>query len=245
MFNLEDDIPSYKIVKITDGDNQSITGSIPLILEDELSIKVSSKYGELWEASPNNFMNLLSNSFGLPSGQFALQGVQIWQSTDPIELSISVSIEMDTDPYNDVIIPIIALMNTVLPSKNTKSQMAENSNILNKAFTNLKLKTLIPPGPNLQAIWKAISSGEVVNEASQALAHFNKGTNGVYNAKIGYANLNDVIIKNVEPSFSSEMSYSNVQRDYYPVSASLSIDLMTMEIATTDMVSNIFAKNRG
>jgi hypothetical protein len=50
MFNLEDDIPSYKIVKITDGDNQSVTGSIPLILEDELSIKVSSKYGELWEA---------------------------------------------------------------------------------------------------------------------------------------------------------------------------------------------------
>ena len=248
MFNLEDDIPSYKIVKITDGDNQSVTSSIPLILEDELSIKVSSKYGELWEASPNNFMNLLSSSFGLPSGQFALQGVQIWQSTDPIDLSINVSVEMDTDPYTDVIIPTIALMNTVLPTKGTngaKTQVDEKGNILTKALTNLKLKTLIPPGPNLQAIWNTISDGSINNKASQALAHFNKGTNGVYNAKVGYANLNNVIIKNVEPSFSSEMSYSNVQREYYPTSASLSIDLMTMEIATTDMVSNIFAKNRG
>ena len=207
MFNLEDNIPSYKIVKITDGDNKSVTGSIPLILEDGLSIKVNSNYGELWEASPNNFMNLLSNSFGLPSGQFALQGVQIWQSTDPIQLSINVIIEMDSDPYTDVILPIIALMNTCLPSKNTKSQMNENSNILNKAFSNLKLKTLIPPGPNLQAIWNAISNGDVVNEANQALAHFNKESNGVYNVKMGYANLNNVIIKNVEPTFSSEMSY--------------------------------------
>jgi hypothetical protein len=246
MFNLQDNIPSYKIVEITGADNSSVTGNIPLILKDELSIKVSSKYGELWEASPNNFMSLLSSSFGLPSGQFALQGVQIWQSTDPIDLSITVSLEMDTDPYNDVIAPTVALMSTVLP---TKGSMGEKSQIgglgfFQKAISNLKLKTLIPPGPNLQAIWSTISNEDMTDAIGKALAHFDKGKNGVYNVKIGYAYFNNVIIKNVEPSFSSEMSYSRSQRNYYPSSASLSLEMMTMEVATTDMMNNIFT-NRG
>ena len=243
MFNLENGIPSYKLVKITGANNSSVTGNIPLILDDELSIKVSSKYGELWEASPNNFMNLLSSSFGLPSGQFALQGVQIWQSTDPIELSITVKLEMDTDSYRDVIAPTIALMNTCLPTKGNngaKTQMNEKGNFLVEALTNLKLKTLIPPGPNLQAIWNAVSNGSANDAVNQALAHFNKGTNGVYKVKIGYATFNNVIIKNVEPTFSSEMSYSGTQFNYYPVSASLSLEMMTMEIATTDMINTIF-----
>lgn len=247
MFNLEDDIPPYKVVKITDGNDTSVTGSIPLILDDSLSIAVKSKYGELWEASPNNFMNLLSSSFGLPSGQFALQGVQIWQSTDPIDLSITVKLEMDTDPYLDVIAPTIALMSTSVPTKGnngSKSQMDANGNFLTSALTNLKLKTLIPPGPNLQAIWSTVSAGSINGVASQALAHYSKGTNGVYNVKIGYAYFNNVIIKNVEPTFSTEMSFSETQLNYYPVSASLSLEMSTMEIATTDMLKTIFV-NRG
>ena len=246
MFNLQDDIPSYKIVKITDANNSSVTGDIPLILEDELSIKVSSKYGELWEASPNNFMSLLSSSFGLPSGQFSLQGVQIWQSTDPIDLSITVSLEMDTDPYNDVIAPTVALMNTVLPTKGSMGEKSEIGGLgfLKNAISNLKLKTLIPPGPNLQAIWSTISNEGIPDAIGEALAYFDKGKNGVYNVKIGYAYFNNMIIKNVEPSFSSEMAYSKSRKNYYPSSASLSLEMMTMEVATTDMMNNIFA-NRG
>lgn len=242
MFNLEKEIPYYKIVKIKDASGKSITNSVPFILEDDLSIKVSSKYGELWEASPNNFMSLLSSSFGLPSGQFALQGVQIWQSTDPIDMSISVSIEMDTDSYKDVIDPIISLMSICLPEKGkngSESQMGET------ALSNLKLKTLIPPGPNIQAIWEAISNGEMNDVVSKTLAHFNKASKGVYNMEIGYVNLNGVIIKNVEPSFSSEMSYSETEGGYYPVRASVSLEISTMEIATTDMIKNIFKRNRG
>ena len=242
MFNLEKEIPYYKIVKITDASGESITDSVPFILEDGLSIKVSSKYGELWEASPNNFMSLLSSSFGLPSGQFALQGVQIWQSTDPIDMSISVSIEMDTDSYKEVMLPIISLMSICLP---TKGSNGSESQMGKTVLSNLKLKTLIPPGPNIQAIWSAVSNGQTNDIVSKALAHFNKASKGVYNMKIGYVNLNGVIIKNVEPSFASEMSYSETEGGYYPVRASVALEISTMEIATTDMIKNIFKKNRG
>ena len=108
MLNLEDDIPSYKLVKIKDNEG-SIIGNTPLILDDEFSIKVNSKYGQLWESSPNNLMNLISNSFNIPSGQFALQGVQIWQSTDPLDINFTVNLEMDSDSYLDVVYPSLVL----------------------------------------------------------------------------------------------------------------------------------------
>jgi hypothetical protein len=41
------------------------------------------------------------------------------------------------------------------------------------------------------------------------------------------------------------MAYSDSNEHYYPVSASLSLEMMTMEIATTDMVDNIFTSSRG
>ena len=107
MFNLQDDIPSYKIVKVYNADAEgtpTLVTDKPLIMDDELSIKVTSKYGELWQSTPNDFMTLLSSAFGIPNGQFTLQGVQIWQSTDPINISITVDLEMDTDSYDDIII---------------------------------------------------------------------------------------------------------------------------------------------
>ena len=238
MFNLEDDIPSYKLVKIYNADENgtpTLVTDKPLIMNDELSVKVSSKYGELWQSTPNEFMTLLAGAFGVPSGQFTLQGVQIWQSTDPINLSITVDLEMDTDPYEDVIIPTKSLMSLVLPEKSSITIGKRTSN------TNLKLATLIPPGPNVQAIVNMMKEdSKIGNVASKLLDKFGTNSRGVYKAVVGYATFNNVIITNVDPTFSSEMSYSNYKRGYFPTSVSLSIEMSTMEMATTDMMDNIF-----
>ena len=146
MFNLQDDIPSYKIVEIYNADAEgtpTLVTNKPLIMNDELSIKVNSKYGELWQSTPNDFMNLLAGAFGIPNGQFALQGVQIWQSTDPINISITVNLEMDTDSYEDVIVPTKDLMSLVLPEKsemvigNKKATNNLNNNLIS---VNILLK---------------------------------------------------------------------------------------------------------
>ena len=82
MFNLQDDIPSYRIVEIYNADAEgtpTLVTNKPLIMNNELSIKVTSKYGELLQSTPSEFMTLLSGAFGIPNGQFTLQGVQIWQ----------------------------------------------------------------------------------------------------------------------------------------------------------------------
>jgi hypothetical protein len=207
----------------------------PLILDEELSIKANSKYGELWQSTPNDLMNLLAGAFGIPSGQFTLQGVQIWQSTDPISLSFEVELQMDTDPYEDVIIPTRDLMSLVLPKKSKITIGKETAN------SNLKLSTLIPPGPNVQAIVNLIKSdNKVANVASKLLERFGTDSRGVYKVVVGYATFNNVIITSVEPTFSKEMAYSNSKRNYFPSSASLSVQISTMEMATTDMMDTIF-----
>lgn len=235
MFNLEDDIPPYKLVKIYMADNTLVTDK-PLILDEDFNLKVTSKFGELWQSSPNNFMNLLSSSFGLPNGQFTLQGVQIWQSTDPIDISMNLEIEMDSDSYEDVMIPTKTLMSLVLPEKSKMVVGSKESN------SNLKLSTLIPPGPNLQGIVNSMKNdSKLANMASKFLEDFSMGTRGVYKLDMGgYATFNNVIVKSVEPTFSKEMSFSETKKNYYPSSVSLSIEISTMEIATTDMVANIF-----
>ena len=238
MFNLENDIPQYRIVSINDNEG-SIIGNIPLIMDDDFSIKVSSKYGQLWESSPNNLMNLLSNSFSVPSGQFALQGAQIWQSTDPLDLSINVSLEMDTDSYVDVVYPSLTLMQTVVPSYSDGTEggvRGATEQFIEKHF-NLKLKTLIPPGPNIQSLVNIMSSNK--NDISSALISKRNGSKGLYTVKIGFATFNNVIIKNVEPTYSKEYSYSESKRNYFPVRASLSIEMTTMEVVTTNMILGI------
>jgi hypothetical protein len=215
--------------------NNTLVTDKPLIMDDEFSIKVSSKFGELWQSSPNNFMNLLSGSFGLPNGQFTLQGVQIWQSTDPINITIPIEIQMDSDSYEDVIIPTRTLMSLVVPEKSKMVIGKKESN------SNLKLSTLIPPGPNLQGIVDAMKNdSRIANLASKFLEDFSMGSRGVYNVKTGFATFNNVIITSVDPTFSKEMSWSDTKRGYFPCSATLSVEISTMEIATTDMIANIF-----
>jgi len=238
MFNLEDDVPSYKIVKIYNADsagNPKLVTDKPLIMDDDLSIKVNSKYGELWQSTPNEFMTLLAGAFGVPSGQFALQGVQIWQSTDPISVSINVDIQMDTDPYEDVIIPTKSLMSLVLPEKSKMTIGKKTSN------TNLKLSTLIPPGPNVQAIVDMMKGdSRIADNVDKLLDKFGTTSRGVYKVVIGNINFNNVIITSIEPSFSKEMAYSESKMGYYASSATLSIEISTMEMGTTDMIDTIF-----
>lgn len=238
-FNLEYEIPSYRLVEIYNhGETDTIITHknslqpIPLIMNDDFSIKIQSKYGQLWEASPNNFMNLLSSTFNIPSGQFSLQGVQIWQSTDPIDISFTASLEMDTDPYYDVIEPTFILMQTCLPEEDDFLKNSTNGTI-QKINENLKLKTLIPPGPNVQAILKSM------NDDNSSTSKDKYKANGVFDVKIGFLRFNEVIITNVEPTFSKTYAESNAKNSLLPSKVDLSISMSTMKIPTTDMITQM------
>lgn len=240
-FNLDNAIPESRLVTIYRSGNVPIFES-PLIMDDEFSIKTSSKFGQLWEASPNNFLNLLSSTFNLPSGQFALQGAQIWQSTDPIDIDVKVTLEMDTDPYVDVVEPTYLLLQTCLP-KIRSNTATEAENFITQQL-NLKLQTLIPPGPNLNTLINLMANDKNKVGINTELLAGNDGRNGVYNVKIGFATFYNVIIKSVEPSFSKTMAVSlRKSNKLFPCRSDLSITMTTMEVATTDMIVTMEKNN--
>lgn len=238
-FNLIESVPDHRFFQLCDGKG-NIT-NVPMILDDDYSIKASSKFGQLWEASPNNLMNLLANSANIPSGQFALQGAQIWQSSEPLSFDISVNIYADTDSYNDVICSVKNLMCTCLPTMTSQSSkgLAGATEQLVQNTLGVKLQTLIPPGPNIQAIVKTMSAN--TKRGYQIQSATRGGAKGLYYAKIGTFRLYNALVLDVNPTFSKEVSFSNAKQNYYPISASVQLTLSSFEIATTDMITGLFA----
>lgn len=229
-FNSIYEIPSNRRVIISNA-NQDILNGYPLFIDDDYSFKFNSKFGTLWESQSNNLLNLLSSTLSMPNGQFAEQGMQIWQSTDPMGLDLSVKLEMDTDAKNDVMRNALVLMQTCLP---TKQDMNTTNGLM--ASLPLKLTTLIPPGPNLlkitDSIFKDKEKGSKFKESFATTA-----SRGTYTVTIGKFKLNDMIITSVEPTFSSM-----VDEEGYPTSCKLSMSMSTFEVATTDMLKNMVSE---
>lgn len=224
------EIPNGRQILIKDGNDKPII-NVPLIFDGELSLKTSSDFGSIWDAEPNNLMSLVASSveignFKMPSGQFALQGAQIWQKTEPLEFTIKTNLYMDKDGFNDVVKPSLVLMQTCLPMKET---IAERDNIMG---LNVALQTLIPPGPNLQAI---LSTSGMISGDSKIMQDIKNKVRGTYTLEIPPNFIfNNIIIKEVDVTFSKTLDEKG-----YPISASVDIEFRTMEIATTDMINRI------
>lgn len=224
-------IPENRVVRIygaSTNENEDILG-VPMFFNGELSLKASSKFGSLWDAEGCNLLTLLSGSTNgaIPVGQFAMQGTQIWQSTEPLRFDMDVTIQMLSSGLNDVVKPTLALMSMCLPTKSKALEFKLGS-------ANLKLQTLIPPGPNLQSIIK--NSGFIEGGGQMFNDWLNQGSRGVYTVKIGKnITIPKVIVTEVTPTFSK-------WNDEYghPISADISIGFSTMEIATTDMIANLY-----
>ena len=216
-------IPANRVVKI-EGKQGDILG-VPLFIEGELSLKVASKFGTLWDAKGSNLLTLLSSvSSKIPSGQFAMQGSQIWQSTDPLSLDLKVDLYMFDNALNDVVTPTLKLMSMCLPTKQT---------MLDKdvGTVNVHLDTLIPPGPDA----RALVQGLITLKGDDALSDwFNEGSKGLYNIRIGNFVIPDVLITDVNPTFSK---WTDEQGN--PIGAEVSLSIVTMEVATTDMIAQI------
>lgn len=220
--------PKHKLVQIKYGDNTSVIDK-DLIFDEDLSFKLSSSFGSLWDAHGNNLMTMLSSltKGKIPSGQFVMQGMQIWQSTDPLSFSLTLKLVTINNAKEDVFIPALTLAQLPLPMK------SKNAN----GVTNSMLATLIPAGPN---ILKILTEGhfESINDF---LAKLNGGTDskGTYNVNVcGYLEFVSVIITSCNPTFSKYVDESG-----YPISADVELEFTTCQIATTDMLADMMKTN--
>jgi hypothetical protein len=229
-------VPFGRRVYIKSGPND-VLAKYPdcyLINTEDFQISVDSSYGNLLETKGSNLLTLAANSltlFGgaMPSGQFALQGVQIWEKTEPLSFSMELEIHAVNNAKEDVVNATKELMKITAPRIGA---------------TRFLGKTLIPPGPNLSAILEVagITGGNSDTAGSKSLlgsianALNLNNSQGVFNIVIGkYISITNVVIVKIAPTFSSIIDTNG-----YPTSAKLSIDFRTMEVATQEKIEEIF-----
>ena len=190
-----------------------------LILESDISLGISNDYAPLLSGGGNVAVTALT---GLVSGTFAgfkQQGFQVWKSTNPIELKLSVSLHMVTSGRLDVTEPAQALMTVAVPTLDDNGW------------------GLIPPGANILEIL-----GQDVKDKLNAIGAkvgFNTDSidrgKGAVTISIGsYINHKQCIIRNVIPTYSLQEDSEG-----FPISCKLDIDLTTLDIANNTMIAGL------
>jgi len=208
-------------------DMSNLVTPVNLIYTDDTTLELNSKFSNLLNIKGSNLLTLLSGATGgvVPSGQFGIQGIQVWEETDPIEFSLrSVELHMGKNGgKTDVVIPALALSKLTLPSY--------------KGEDNKKGMSLIPPGPDLKDVLKLVGSSIGINDLfgnGRDKKSANQG-GGLLTVQIGkFLTISNIILTKVEPTFSSILD-----EDGMPIHCKLQIECRTVEVATTYMITQI------
>ena len=193
--------------------NELVTG-IPLILEDDITISLSSTFNPLMQSSDSGIQKALTLLGGVFrdrtrgagfSGQFDWQGYQLWAGTDPISFTLNFSFYVgisqgEHTAKREVYEPIIALAKLPLP----RAGFGGN---------------LTPPGPSISTLFSGRNAG--------------KTTKGIITS-IRIANIlafSTVIVKRAEPTFASEFD-----KDGYPIWGKISLEIETVHTATQQLL---------
>ncbi len=120
-------IPKGKTLLLNVGSDPIPSNGVELVLEEEITISLSSTFAPLASLPATNFITvageLLRDLTGGKinfSGQWKQLGFQIWQGTAPVAFNCTVGFYMGTSGYNDayqeVYKPTIELCNLALPT---------------------------------------------------------------------------------------------------------------------------------
>ncbi|MFW6225382.1 MAG: hypothetical protein ACOC3V_00320 [bacterium] len=187
--------------------NGSPLVNVPLVLEEPITINLSSSFEPVFGGGDTKIFDLigslsrdvLGNTAGF-SGQFKQLSIQTWKGTDPVSLpSITIGLYVDktnVDAYNQVYLPTKKLRELPLPDERRSGN-------------------LIPPGPSLlEALGKKNS---------------NWPTYSLRIGKILY--LPQIIIKKAEPTYSNE-----TDAEGYPIWAKVALDIQSISTATKKLM---------
>ena len=207
-------IPKGKQLRIRH-DNQSITGDIPLVLEEDITLSLSSNFSPLFGGGDTKALNVigsLAREFTMGkiafSGQFQQLGFQMWGGTDPIAFTATLGFYMgSTDANNariEVYEPMIKLASLPLPEEG-------------------RFGNLIGPGPAITTILGGLL-GKITENTEQRLISLEIGR---------ILRIGSIIVKRAEPTFSNETDEFG-----YPISGKIQLDINSLFTATVEMLTD-------
>ncbi len=226
-----------EVVFLLDGENvftrlgEGLEGTqlrIPkLYFTDELVLRFNSTFEDLIQVKSSTLLNLLSGWTNgvIPSGQFAVQGLQVWKETDPLEFSLSVELHMVDSGREDVVKPALALSKLCLPS-------------YGPGVNGKQGFFLVPPGPHMGTIISGLTSGSFTGQQVYGQESTGKSIGqggGILTVKIGeYISLPAVVVTKSEPTFSNILD-----EEFMPVSCKIEMTFRTIEVASRLMITQI------
>lgn len=206
-------IPEGKRVRFQkDGKPLEGTENAKLILEEDITLTMSSSFNPITKGSSSPMFTMLSGLLrdagkttmaGWASGQFKQLGFQVWEGTAPFKTTITINLFMENDAYEDVVKPTLALAKLCLPEAVTGG-------------------ALVAPGPS---ILTAFDNGKETEKGSMGK---------VLTCYIGRYILRNVIVETAQPTFSKQ-----VDQNGYPISAKIELSITTVFSGTTNMIDEI------
>lgn len=207
-------IPAGKRVLIKENGWRDLT-FIPLVLEEDLQINLSSSFSAIYGGASGGLGDLL-NMAGQAVGQategriafgsqFSQFGFQTWDSTDPISLSLNLGFyHGSTGRYNakvEVYDPVMVLSKLPLPTRRSSGM-------------------LVAPGPSPLSLLESNDTGG------------GNSTFVTYSLSIGNVlNLSSVVFTRAQPIFSNEIDETG-----YPISGKIQLDVLSTETASQEML---------
>lgn len=207
----------------------NITGNVPLVLENEISISLSSSFKPLYGGGSNPLIDMLGNlSQGLVglgfSSQFKEFGYQVWDKTDPLSINVTVTFRLGMlnlfSAREEVYIPMIKLASIPLPT--VGGSLAEGT-----------LENLVAPGPPPTTLLEGQDG-----EGFGYVGKYRKISLEIGNI----LRVDKVIVLKATPTVSTETDSAG-----YPIWAKVDMDIQSVETATVEMLQKVhpelFANN--
>lgn len=206
-------VSKYKKVLLTytDGEKRtsSVTGDIPLILEEELTLNLESNFDSITQGFDSNLFTALGGlmrdltGFGF-SGQTESMGYQVWKSTSPVSLNLAFSfylgINGQYDAYSEVYLPMLELMKLPLPSAGP-------------------LGILSPPGPSIATLLGGTKEPVLKRTLALSIANI--------------LSINNIICTRAEPTWANEFDEKG-----FPIWGKISLEMQSVMTATVELISN-------
>lgn len=193
-------------------DNRSVTGGVPMILDEDITLSLSTSFKPLFGNVSNPIIDALgglsADVIGLGfSSQFKEFGIQVWEKTDPLSVNVTITFNLGIkdwwDARREVYSPAIALASLPLPKEGLDA---------GDTLTNLQ-----PPGPPSSSLLENEKYGGKYKPISMQIG------------RILY--VPQVIVKKAEPTFSAETDENG-----NPIWAKVNLDIQSISTATVEML---------
>jgi hypothetical protein len=204
-------VSAYKKVTISKygsgNKGESVTGSIPMILEEDVTLNLESNFEPYTQGFDSKIVNALGSAsrdiFGWGfSGSFEATGFQVWKSTAPISLNLPFTFHVGiaglNDAYLEVYRPMIELCKLPLPTASL-------------------LGNMIPPGPSPVALLNGRSGTQFGNILSLRIANI--------------LSISNVVVKRAEPTWSNEFDNKG-----YPIWGKVSLEIESVLSASVQLI---------